>query len=106
MNSKPKPILAPLPDTFYSNLPGLEHEAKDATEFFETRVKESDRREIPDEFKKTIVLEAQKLRRAQTRKPRISKKMLTSKEKRDLGLNRLPKVGLNYQQFQVGTIGY
>ncbi|XP_023326524.1 ribonuclease P protein subunit p29 isoform X2 [Eurytemora carolleeae] len=100
MNSKPKPILAPLPDTFYSNLPGLEHEAKDATEFFETRVKESDRREIPDEFKKTIVLEAQKLRRAQTRKPRISKKMLTSKEKRDLGLNRLPKVGLNYQQFQ------
>ena len=98
MNTKPKPVLAPLPDTFYE---GLKSSEKDATAFFETRVKECDRREIPDEFKKTLVLEAQKLRRTKFHKPRISKKMLTSKEKRELGLSRLPKIGLNYQQFQV-----
>jgi ribonuclease P protein subunit POP4 len=103
MNTQPKPILAPLPDPYYSGLKGLDTlqgSEQDAETFFQSRVKESDRREIPDEFKRTLVLEAQKSKRPRTQKPRISKKMLTSKEKRTLGLNRLPKVGLNYQQFQ------
>ena len=38
-------------------------------------------------------------RHKKTRKPRPSKKQLTAREKRNLGLYRLPKTGLQYASF-------
>jgi len=87
----------PLPDPYYSE---FKEEPTTATKFFEERVCESDRREITNEFKKTLVLEKQKSKLRKVKNPRISKKQLTAREKRDLGLNRLPKVGLKYEQFK------
>lgn len=96
--AKIKGLCDPLPESFYNN---IKNPADDAKTFLESKVNEADRREVADEFKKTLVLEAQRSKRRQRqRKPRISKKELTAREKRNLGLNRLPKVGLKYEQFK------
>ena len=102
--AKIKGLCDPLPESFYNN---IKNPADDAKTFVESKVNEADRREVADEFKKTLVLEAQRSKRRQRqRKPRISKKELTAREKRNLGLNRLPKVGLKYEQFKVCLLNY
>jgi hypothetical protein len=55
---------------------------------------------VADEFKKLLVLETQKPRRVRLKTPRLSKKFLTARERRELGLYRLPKRGLRYSQFE------
>jgi len=92
-----KSYCTPLSEPYYA---GLKAPDTDIKAFLENRVNEADKREVVDEFKKTLVLEAQKSRRNKARRPRVSKKELTAKEKRSLGLSRLPKVGLKYEQFK------
>lgn len=101
-----KYVSTPLPDSFYSGLGsssgGGGKSDVDAKTFFEQRIRPSDRSEVADEFKKLLVLEAQKLRKKGDRagkSARVSKKFLTARERRELGLYRLPKVGLRYSQF-------
>ena len=84
-----KSKLNPLPESYTAGLPGCQQDAK---VFFEAKVAQCDRNEVEAEFKRTLVLETQKSRRARVKKPRVSKKALTAREKRDLGLARLPKV--------------
>jgi hypothetical protein len=93
-------VTTPLPAQFYS---GLENSGKkteeDAKTFFANRIRRSDRNEVTDEFRKLLVLEAQKPRKVRVKTPRISKKFLTARERRTLGLYRLPKRGLRFAQF-------
>lgn len=92
-------VSAPLPASFYSGL-AREKCDTDAKTFFQSRIRRSDRNEVADEFKKLLVLEAQKARRKSAPKtPRLSKKFLTARERRELGLYRLPKRGLRYAGF-------
>ena len=91
-------VSTPLPDRFYAGL-DLSKSEDDAKTFFENRIRRSDRNEVTDEFKKLLVLEAQKSRKVRHKQPRLSKKFLTARERRELGLYRLPKVGLRYAQF-------
>ena len=96
-----KYVSTPLPDRFYAGLVAGKSDG-DARTFFEGRIRPSDRSEVADEFKKLLVLETQKLRRKGDRpgkSARVSKKFLTARERRELGLYRLPKVGLRYAQF-------
>eukprot|EP00092_Neocalanus_flemingeri_P034268 GFUD01037265.1.p2 GENE.GFUD01037265.1~~GFUD01037265.1.p2 ORF type:complete len:230 (+),score=65.68 GFUD01037265.1:838-1527(+) len=67
--------------------------------FLETKLPPSDRREISGEFKKTLVLAAQKSKQKKNKPARKSRQYLTAKERRALGLYRLPKKGLKYSSF-------
>ena len=66
---------------------------------FENRLPKSDKKEIDGEFKKTLVLSYQKPKILKNKPVRKTKKPLTAKEKRSLGLYRLPRQGLRYQSF-------
>ena len=56
--------------------------------------------QVRSEFKKTLVLAAQKPKDARRKQPvRKSRRQLTAGERRKLGLARLPKRGLKYQSF-------
>ena len=93
-------VTTPLPVNFYSHLDSGGKCEGGARTFFADRIRRSDRNEVADEFKKLLVLETQKLRKApRVKKPRLSKKFLTARERRELGLYRLPKRGLRYAQF-------
>ena len=61
---------------------------------FEGHLPPGDVKEINGELKKTLVLSYQKPKRTKSKPIRKSKKPLTAKEKRSLGLYRLPKKGL------------
>jgi len=90
-------VLEPLPETY------LKHKQKnfETKKFFETLLPDSDKKEVGEEFKKTLVLSAQNKRRQKNNgQPRISKRYLTSRERRQLCLYRLPKTGLKYDQFR------
>ena len=66
----------------------------------QTRLPPGDKKEIDGEFKKTLVLGYQKPKLRKNKKStRKSNKPLTAKEKRALGLYRLPKKGLQYSAF-------
>jgi len=104
-HTKRAALCEPLADTIYSGLkPRLNTETKTIATFFNDHVNSADKHEADNEFKRTLVLETQKSRLNQKKKAnktvRISKKQLTGREKRDLGLNRLPKTGLKYAQFK------
>ena len=58
-----------------------------------------DQKEIDSEFKKTLVLAYQKPKLLKNKPFRKTKKPLTAKEKRSLGLYRLPRKGLKYSSF-------
>jgi len=90
-------VLAPLPDTYVQTSQNIE-----AKTFFGSRLPDSDKKEIDDEFKKTLVLAAQKSKNKSLAKgtPRLSKKYLSSRERRELCLYRLPKTGLRYEQLK------
>ena len=66
----------------------------------ENRLPAGDKKEINAEFKKTLVLSYQKPKTTKNKPFRKGKKALTAKEKRSLGLYRLPKKGLQYASFQ------
>ena len=66
----------------------------------QTQLPPGDKKEIDGEFKKTLVLGYQKPKLGKNKKStRKSNKPLTAKEKRALGLYRLPKKGLQYSSF-------
>jgi len=67
---------------------------------FEGHLPPGDVKEINGELKKTLVLSYQKPKRTKSKPIRKSKKPLTAKEKRSLGLYRLPKKGLKYSSFE------
>jgi len=67
---------------------------------FESHLPPGDVKEINAELKKTLVLSYQKPKRTKSKPLRNSKKPLTAKEKRSLGLYRLPKKGLKYSSFE------
>jgi len=95
-------VCDPLPDAVYADIkPAPNSESTTIATFFDEHVNNSDKKEAPNEFKKTLVLETQRSRRSRPAKqPRVSKKQLTARERRDLGVNRLPKIGLKYSQFK------
>ena len=65
----------------------------------ENNLPKGDRKEIDSEFKKTLVLAYQKPKLLKNKPFRKTKKPLTAKEKRSLGLYRLPRKGLKYSSF-------
>lgn len=67
--------------------------------FFESKLPQADRKEVTSEFKKTLVLAAQKNKLRKKKTVRKSKKALSAGERRSLGLYRLPKKGLLYSSF-------
>jgi len=93
----------PLPECYIEGLNGQSDKGhkevkSDLKDFFAKKLPPGDRKEVAGEFKKTLVLAAQKPKKA---KPQVrkSKKQLTAKERRNLGLFRLPKRGLQYSSF-------
>jgi len=73
--------------------------AGDLKDFFAKKLPPGDRKEVTGEFKKTLVLAAQRPKKGKGPQVRKSKKQLTAKERRNLGLFRLPKRGLQYSSF-------
>jgi len=77
---------------------------KSLKEFLVESLPQSERKEIEDEFKKTLSMSKGhkakliKVGGKQQQKRRKGQ-YLTARERRDLGLNRLPKRGLNFQDF-------
>lgn len=67
--------------------------------FLETKLPHGDRKEVDGEFKKVLVLAAQKNKNKKGKPSRRSRQYLTAKERRSLGLYRLPKKGLKYSSF-------
>jgi len=67
--------------------------------FLETKLPHGDRKEVDGEFKKVLVLAAQKNKNKKSKPSRRSRQYLTAKERRSLGLYRLPKKGLKYSSF-------
>ena len=65
----------------------------------ENNLPKGDKKEIDSEFKKTLVLAYQKPKLLKNKPFRKTKKPLTAKEKRSLGLYRLPRKGLKYSSF-------
>jgi len=95
-------ICQPLPERF--NVVGKSEnghkKAGDLKDFFAKKLPPGDRKEVAGEFKKTLVLAAQKPKgKGPQNQVRKSKKQLTAKERRNLGLFRLPKRGLQYSSF-------
>ena len=72
-------------------------------DFFKERIPFSDQKEIEQEFKKTFPLYKQSGKGKKIKKPqptrRPGKKYLSSKERRDLCMNKLPKKGLKFKDF-------
>ena len=93
----------PLPERYMEGLNGKSEKghkkAGDFKDFFAKKLPPGDRKEVAGEFKKTLVLAAQKPKKGKGPQVRKSKKQLTAKERRNLGLFRLPKRGLQYSSF-------
>jgi len=75
--------------------------SKGLKEFLKAALPQSEQKEIDAEFKKTLSLakgrKAKKLKTCGAPKRKVN--LLTAKERRRLGLNRLPKRGLNFEDF-------
>lgn len=73
-------------------------------DFLKKRLPTSDQKEIDQEFKKTFPLHKQPGKGKKIRKPqkprRLGDKYLTSRERRDLCLSKLPKKGLKFRDFR------
>jgi len=99
-------ICQPLPERFTKgsneDSENGHKKASDLKEFFAKKLPPGDRKEVAGEFKKTLVLAAQRPKgkgKGPQNQVRKSKKQLTAKERRNLGLFRLPKKGLQYSSF-------
>jgi len=86
-----------LPDKYNKLVPAVSN--CDLKALFSSKLPPGDRKEVNDEFKKTLVLSAQKSKNKKYKPIRKSKKALSAKERRTLGLYRLPKKGLLYSSF-------
>ena len=93
----------PLPKRYTEGLNGQSDKGQtktsDLKDFFAKKLPPGDRKEVAGEFKKTLVLAAQRPKKGKNQQVRKSKKQLTAKERRNLGLFRLPKRGLQYSSF-------
>jgi len=93
----------PLPERYTEGLNGQSDKGhkktSDLKDFFAKKLPPGDRKEVAGEFKKTLVLAAQRPKKGKNPQVRKSKKQLTAKERRNLGLFRLPKRGLQYSSF-------
>jgi len=79
---------------------GLSDNYPSVNEFLDEKIKnDKDKSKIQDLFKKRLILVSNKSRKKWKNKPRTGAKELTAKEKRNLGLDRLPKTGLQYTNF-------
>merc|ERR1712218_273475 len=90
-------LCQPLPERYMKGLDvvGSEkgHKKDQPTElkdFFANKLPPGDRKEVAGEFKKTLVLAAQRPKKGKGLQVRKSKKQLTAKERRNLGLFRPP----------------
>jgi len=88
----------PLPDNILS-IGGSSTKTSDLKTFLESKLPHGDKKEVNGEFKKVLVLAAQKSKQKKQKPVRKSKQYLTAKERRTLGLYRLPKKGLKYSSF-------
>jgi len=91
-------IYQKLDDEVLNSVPTAEEE-ENIEQFLEFHLPKSDKREVKGELKKILVLAAQKSKSGVRKPPRKSNKGLSGKERRDLGLYRLPKKGLTYDLF-------
>jgi len=87
-----------LPESILSG-GGSSTEKSDLKGFLESKLPHGDKKEVDGEFKKVLVLAAQKSKNKKQKPVRKSKQYLTAKERRNLGLYRLPKKGLKYSSF-------
>jgi len=78
---------------------GSSSDKSDIKGLLESKLPHSDKKEVDGEFKKVLVLAAQKSKQKKQKPVRKSKQYLTAKERRALGLYRLPKKGLKYSSF-------
>jgi len=94
-------------DKLYSELPAQvfrtdnsSKQKKTLKQFLTQNLPASERKEIDGEFKKTLAFsrKGQKVKKAKAKRTRKGQ-YLTSNERRKLGLNRLPKRGLNFADF-------
>jgi len=76
-------------------------ETKSLKEFLEKTLPQSEQKEIDEEFKKTLSLtKGQKAKKiVKQAKKRRKGQYLSARERRSLGLNRVPKRGLNFPDF-------
>jgi len=88
----------PLSDDIIS-VGGSSKDKSDLKGFLESKLPHSDKKEVDGEFKKVLVLAAQKSKHKKQKPVRKSKQYLTAKERRALGLYSLPKKGLKYSSF-------
>ena len=87
-----------LPESILS-VGGSSTNNSDLKTFLESKLPHGDKKEVNGEFKKVLVLAAQKSKQKKQKPVRKSKQYLTAKERRALGLYRLPKKGLKYSSF-------
>jgi len=104
-------LSAPLPDKYKEGLaiPAakelntsdyvIEANSSEIHNYLAAKLPKADRKEVPGEFKKTLVLAAQKPKGGRSKTVRKSKKQLSARERRSLGLFRLPRRGLAYSSF-------
>jgi len=78
---------------------GSSSDKSDLKGLLESKLPHSDKKEVDGEFKKVLVLAAQKSKQKKQKPVRKSKQYLTAKERRALGLYSLPKKGLKYSSF-------
>ena len=101
--SKVSDLYQPLADNLLSNVAERSCDKLRGREnlknLLQTRLPPGDSKEIDGEFKKTLVLGYQKPKLGKNKPRRKSSKPLTAKEKRALGLYRLPKKGLQFSSF-------
>merc|ERR1719290_214560 len=89
----------PLSDDIISAGGSTSSDKSDLKGLLESKLPHSDKKEVDGEFKKVLVLAAQKSKQKRQKPVRKSKQYLTAKERRTLGLYRLPKRGLKYSSF-------
>ena len=99
-------LCQPLPERYMKGLDVVgsekghkKEQPSELKDFFANKLPPGDRKEVAGEFKKTLVLAAQRPKKGKGLQVRKSKKELTAKERRNLGLFRLPKRGLQYSSF-------
>lgn len=78
---------------------GSSKDKSDLKGLLDSKLPHSDKKEVDGEFKKVLVLAAQKSKHKKQKPVRKSKQYLTAKERRALGLYSLPKKGLKYSSF-------
>jgi ribonuclease P protein subunit POP4 len=95
-------LFVPLPPELGgSSEPSEECTKESVIDFLKAHVPASDQKEIEDELRKNVPLSKQKDKKIKKPQPKRKGKYLTARERRDLGLYKLPKEGgLKYSNFR------